>query len=341
MKMPISKRMRCAILAMAGAAIFLLMQAGAQAQSSELRVHTGEHYVHVMPSADRATELAAIAPLAGPMTYHGGPVMTRANTYAIFWVPPTLQTGAATSLSSHYQSVVRSMLSLYPSHGIDDNNTQYYARSGLLSWYYVQNAGGLAGAYIDSSPYPASGCFDGFTPGNCLTDGQIQAEIQKVMTLKGWTGGLTKMFLLFTSSGEGSCAGASCAYSQYCAYHSYFLNGTTPVIYGNEPYSDPSFCQVPGTPSPNGDAAADAAANVASHELTEAITDPELNAWYAGSLSGEIGDLCAWVYGPNTWDSGNANQSWFETYSIFGSIGNFELQEEYDNHTGSCVQVGP
>jgi len=345
MKMPISRRRRLASFAMAGAAIALLMQAGAHAQeSSELRVHTGEHYVHIMPTPGKASEPAALPPAAGPMTYHGGPVMSKANTYAIYWVPPTLQTGAATSLSAHYQSVVNSFLTLYPGHGIGNNNTQYYAKSGLFFWYYVQNAGSFAGSYVDNSPYPASGCFDAYTPGNCLTDGQIQAEIQKVMTLKGWTGGTNNMFLLFTSSGEGSCAGASCAYGSYCAYHSYFLNGSTPVIYGNEPYSDPSLCQVPGTPSPNGDAAADAAANVASHELSEAITDPELNAWYAGSLSGEIGDLCAWNYGPNTWASGTANQSWFEAFSslIFArSIGYFELQEEYDNHTGSCVQVGP
>ena len=50
------------------------------------------------------------------------------------------------------------------------------------------------------------------------------------MALKGWSGGLNNMFLLFTSSGEGSCAGAACAYASYCAYHSYFFNGSTPVI---------------------------------------------------------------------------------------------------------------
>jgi hypothetical protein len=108
-----------------------------------------------------------------------------------------------------------------------------------------------------------------------------------------------------------------------------------PVIYGNEPYADPRFCQVPGTPSPNGDAAA----TVASHELTEAITDPELNAWYDGS-GNEIGDKCAWNYGTNTWDSGNANQSWWEGLPP-SQFGYFELQQEYDNHVNGCVQVGP
>jgi len=48
---------------------------------------------------------------------------------------------------------------------------------------------------------------------------------------------------------------------------------------------------------------------VATHELTEAITDPLLNAWYDAALN-EIGDLCAYQYGTNTWDSARANQMW-------------------------------
>jgi hypothetical protein len=78
--------------------------------------------------------------------------------------------------------------------------------------------------------------------------------------------------------------------------------------------------------------AADTAATAASHELTEAITDPLLNAWFT-STGEEIGDLCAFNYGVNTWDRGKANQSWNGHF--------YELQQEYDNHNGSCVQVGP
>jgi hypothetical protein len=152
--------------------------------------------------------------------------------------------------------------------------------------------------------------------------------------LKGWTGGLNKMFLVFTSSGEGSCFDSSssqCAYTYYCAYHSY-IGGTTPVVYGNEPFGDPNYCQVGGTPSPNNDPQADTAATAASHELTEAVTDPELNAWYT-SLGNEIGDLCAYNYGTNSWDSAKANQMWNGRF--------YELQMEFDNHNGACVQVGP
>jgi hypothetical protein len=280
------------------------------------------------------------------LLYHGGPVMTTATTYAIFWSPATLQNGQATSLPARYQNIQAAFLRSYPGHGIDNNNTQYYMASGsgfLRFTNFVQNVGSLGGSFVDTTPYPSSGCFDNVTPGNCLSDAQIQAEVQKVMALNGWTGGLNHIFFVYTSSGEGSCASFGCAYINYCAYHGYFMNGSTPVLYGNEPYAAAGYCQAGS--SPNGDPAGDAAASITSHELTEAITDPELNAWYSSSGE-EIGDLCAWNYGTNTWAAGTANESWPISYSnliVFRNplITSFELQQEYDNHTASCVQVGP
>jgi hypothetical protein len=93
-----------------------------------------------------------------------------------------------------------------------------------VRWYryhgqYILNSGQLAGSYVDTSAYPASGCNDTATPRNCITDAQLETEIEKVMTLKGWSGGLGKMFLVFTSSGEGSCLDSTstqCAYIDYC-----------------------------------------------------------------------------------------------------------------------------
>lgn len=334
-----------AVLAVAG-----LLQAG-----EDLTSITGEQGVHFMPppkiAAQKAAEREALGVLqqgsgTPALTYHGGPVMTSATTYAIFWAPASLQNGASTSLPASYQNIQTALLQMYPGHGIDNNNTQYYMTSGtgfIRFTNFIQNSGGLGGTYVDTSAYPASGCYDSVTPGNCLSDAQIQAEVQKVMALKGWTGGLNHMFFVYTSSGEGSCASFGCAYTSYCAYHSYFTQGSTPVVYGNEPYAAAGYCQAGS--SPNGDSAGDAAASITSHELTEAITDPELNAWYS-STGDEIGDLCAWNYGSNTWASGKANEYWPISYSNIYLIGHFpitsfELQQEYDNHTAGCVQVGP
>jgi hypothetical protein len=317
-------------LAVVVALMSLLLQVAVTAQEATPR--SGGNDIHIFPTL---SEAAALPPPATPLTYHGGKVMqSGVSTYAIFWVPAKLQNGGATSMTAHYQLVQKNMLLDYAAHGIDNNNTQYYQVVGSAT-QYIQNKGGLAAFYVDTTAYPASGCSDAATPGNCITDAQIQAEITKVMGIKAWTGGLNKMFLLFTSSGEGSCSDSgstSCAYVQYCAYHGFFGPAATPTIYGNEPFGDLSVCQAPGTPSPNGDALADAAASTATHELTEATTDPELNAWFDSS-GAEIGDKCAYLYGANTWDSAKANQMWNGHF--------YELQTEYDNHLSGCVQVGP
>ncbi|HWO30326.1 MAG TPA: hypothetical protein VNO32_16150 [Candidatus Acidoferrum sp.] len=307
----------------------------AQDESTKLTPHNNGYNIHVFPTVTRKGTLPPQTD-PGPLVYHGGPVMQGGATpYLIFWVPAKLQNGKATTMSAHYQAVEKNMLGDYVAHGIDNNNTQYYQQvSGVKS--YIQNKGTAAISTVDTDPFPASGCTDTDTPGACITDTQLQAEIKKVMALKKWTGGLSKMFFVFTSSGEGSCfdsSGSSCAYTAYCAYHGYFLSGTTPVVYANEPYGDLNNCQVAGTPSPNNDPVADATATSASHEFTEAITDPELNSWFTAQ-GNEIGDLCAYDYGLfYNWDAGNANQMWNGRF--------YMLQTEYDNNQLACVQVGP
>ena len=315
--------------------LLLCSAAAAQEASSPLTLRASDgHGIHIFPTVNLAP---ALPPDSGPLVYNGGPVMQASvSTYAIFWIPASgkLQNGGATSMTAHYQTVNKNMLGDYPGHGLDNNNTQYYQISSKTT-QYIQNKGGLAASYVDTDSYPSSGCSDSATPGNCITDAQLETELQKVMTLKGWTGGLNKVFEVFTSSGEGSCfdsSSSSCAYVQYCAYHSYYLNGSTPVVYSNEPFGDPSVCQNPGQPSPNSDPDADTAATAAAHELTEATTDPELDAWYTAQ-GNEIGDLCAYNYGTNTWDSAKANQMWNGRF--------YELQMMFSNHHPGCVQVGP
>lgn len=328
--MRISAKLVAVLAVVIGLPIFT--QAQAQ-QEGPLTLRDGDNVVHILPTIEKSKELT---PPPGTLLYHPGGVVMQpvANTYAIFWLPASgkLQNGSATTLPAHYQTVLKNMLTDYGGHGIDNNNTQYFQTIGT-STKHIQNAGKLIKALIDTDEYPASGCSDPATPGNCITDAQLQAEISSFLAAHALTGGITKMYLVFTSSGEGSCFTSTdgiCAYTFYCAYHGFF--GSGPIIYANMPFGNLSVCQVPGTPTPNGDALADAVASISTHELTEAITDPKLNAWFDSS-GNEIGDLCNFVYGPFTWDSAMANQSWNNNFYV--------VQEEFDNHTGACVQVGP
>ena len=52
-----------------------------------------------------------------------------------------------------------------------------------------------------------------------------------------------------------------------------------------------------GGNTPNGNSGADGMASILGHELSELITDPNFDGWHT-STGSEIGDMCAWTYGP-------------------------------------------
>ena len=145
--------------------------------------------------------------------------------------------------------------------------------------------------------------------------------------------GTDKVFLLSRAKGVGSCyASSSCAFSQYCAYHSSFSSGGTSVVYANQPYADtvPAACDAGQHPN-NDDA--DATINVASHEHNEAITDWQGNAWY-DRRGYENGDKCAWNFGTALGSTG------YGAYNQVIGGGSYYLQQEWWNARSGCVLTG-
>jgi hypothetical protein len=81
------------------------------------------------------------------------------------------------------------------------------------------------------------------------------------------------------------------------SFHLEFAQGAKDVIFSAQPWVQqfPTGCSNNSTP-PNGDAAADRVINVLAHEIEEATTDPDLNAWFDASGQ-ENADKCAWMFG--------------------------------------------
>lgn len=304
------------------------------------------HSAHVFPQIGAAAQLATTTD-RGPLLYHGGPIMRKVTLFTIYWLPSKLPNGQPAAMVPGYQTILNNVAADYMGHDLSSITTEYYQTVSGTTTYVsglpseVTSIGSLGGTYVDTDPYPASICSMSASPGNCLDDAQLQAELLKVLKLKGWTAGLDRMYLVFTAKGLGSCmdaAGKSCNTPQtgYCAYHSHTTLNGTPVVYGNMPYAYPAGCS--GTSSsPNNNVDADTESTAVTHEVSEAITDPEASAWYTAK-GNEIGDLCAYNYGTNTYDSGQANQFWNGHY--------YEVQREFDNHLyaltlSGCSQVGP
>ena len=257
-----------------------------------------------------------------------GPVVCwtmRTNTaYTIFWVPSgySVQSGYESAVNRYLQDVAAASGSLTNVYSVA---TQYYDNAAAI--HYLSTFGGTD---TDTSPFPANGC--GAAP-TCLTDAQLQAEIEKVIHAEGWKDGPDALFFIFTPEGVGSCvdsSGAQCSTNVYCAYHSSIYDPSGQLlVYANEPYA----AKISGCgsgPSPNGDDA-DATINTVSHEQNEAITDPWGDAWL-DSGGEEIGDKCAWNFGTPLGGSGSSQ------YNQVINGDHYALQLEWSNDGSICRQ---
>ena len=261
-----------------------------------------------------------------PLLYNGGPVMGTKSTGPvvvtnIYWQP------AGHPITASYQNVLDTYIgdvaAASGSHtNVFSTATEYYGTNGNIR-YAVQ-----AGRSIkDTNPLPANGCklngkdtsriyADGSGYDACLDDDQITAEIDKVTA--GMPRDFGHIYVMFLPKHVESCfyGGSTTTASNfctinyqpsaaYCAYHGQVTTGTD-TIYANMPfpiyhspvgYNCTDERGLGGLQAPNGDLDADVEVSPTSHEIMEAITDPDVSTGWYDSSGYENGDECAYVYG--------------------------------------------
>ncbi len=256
------------------------------------------------PSQDRLGSQAPItaAVTSNGITFHGGPVMTAATNVYIVWYG-TWTAPQKTIVSAFFQG-----LSGTP---IFNTNTSYYNAARVP----VRNVVTLLGQYADN-----------YSLGKALSDANIKTLVSNAIT-GGWLPKDTNgVYFVLTAPDVRETSGFG---SQYCGWHTHGTIGGADIKYsfvGNPATIAPAGCGV-SNPSPNGDGGVDAMTSVIFHELSETVTDPDLNAWY-DSRGNENGDKCAWRFG-TTFKTSNgavANVS-------FGGR-NWKLQQNWVNASG-------
>jgi hypothetical protein len=264
----------------------------------------------------------------GNLVYYDGPVMPSAQVYLVFW---------GTGFSAAYERIITGYFT-------DVGNTAF---ARILTQYddtasHIHPAVNLAGVWSDASAPPtASSCrsING-TAYPAISDTDIQAEVARAITSQGWPDDRANgYYAVYTPPNASVNAAGQCAYSDFCAYHSY--TGTTPgtgVAYAAMPFPTPPShtALVPcygagGQTYPNGDPNGDAAVNLSSHEQFEAQSNPlstapgatGLTAWNDTS-NDEIGDKCAWSFPPSSITTLNNGHG-------------YSVQTEWSNARGTCV----
>src|SRR5207302_5741678 len=113
-----------------------------------------------------------------------------------------------------------------------------------------------------------------------LTDTQIQAVVSSAITSGALPKDSNGLYFVLTSA-DVTASSRFC--TQYCGWHTHGTIRGSDIKYAfvGNPDRCPSACEQQ-TVGPNGNAGAgaDGMASIIAHELEEAATDPDLNAWY-------------------------------------------------------------
>ena len=300
-----------------------------------------------------------------PLINHGGPVMSTQSTGDQVVVTPIFWEPSGFAFTTSYKNTITSYL--------DDLAADSGKLSNVFAsmYQYSGNNGGYnykisVGTPIDDTgALPSDGCTltaadasliyaDGTGYSHCIDDNQVRAETARVITANSLPTNLGHLYVLLLPKHVESCfnAGATttsanaCTLNHepsaaFCAYHSM----TSSTVYANMPFPAYSSgtgysCTAEGLgggiQQPNGDKDADVEISPLSHEMAEAMTDPDVQTGWYDASGNENGDDCAYIYGTLSGAAGS-----FYNQTINGH--HYLTQEEFSNqdfvaNVSGCLQ---
>lgn len=299
-----------------------------------------------------------------PLWFHGGNVMGTQSTGAvvvtpIFWDPPGHGMGLP------YKRIITTYLAGIAAASGKHTNVfstlgEYFGTNGQIR-YKVK----LGKPINDNSPLPASGCTvdptdttaiyaDNSGYNACLDDDQVIAQTNSVVGAYHLPINLSHIYVVFLPkhvetcffAGSTTTASNACTINHqpsaaYCAYHSQapsgavYANLSFPIYQSPVGFTCGSDARFPTVQTPNGNADADTEVSPISHEIMEAITDPDTETGWYDSNGFENGDECAYVYGVTHGSTGSL-------YNQLVNGHHYLTQEEFSNRDflktgGGCL----
>lgn len=267
------------IAALSAVAISLLFAANAGASAVRPQDNADQDYVPTgkgwgepaIQKKGAQNGAARVRTKSNGINYHGGPVMLGTTNVYYIWYGDWSTNSAVPILNNLALSLGGS-----PYFNI---NTTYYNGSNTK----VSNAVAAPASTVDN-----------YSHGTALGD----TDVLNVVANSISSGALPKdpngVYMVLTSADVNETSGFC---TQYCGWHTHasILGMDTKFAFVGNADRCPSACSAQ-TISPNGNTGADAMANIIAHETEEAVTDPDLNAWY-DNRGYENADKCAWKFG--------------------------------------------
>jgi hypothetical protein len=204
------------------------------------------------------------------LQWHGGPIMTDAKVVAIYW-------GTSWGNASFIGDKMSGLQAFYEGMNASTyaNTTDEYSDSTGA----ITSAITYVGRITDLSAAPSNA-------GSRTSP--ILSEVCKALAATGVAPVADGYYPVYVDQRRG--------HAGYCAWHSAGSCNGVPVQFAFFFNLDGDAGCDPQDSSGLHSQGLAALANVSGHELSEARTDPRLNAWYDSSGS-ENADKCAWVFG--------------------------------------------
>jgi hypothetical protein len=251
-----------------------------------------------------------------PVVYHGGAVMNQGVTvHTIFWAPSgyAFQGSPGPGVPTYEGMIEQFFTDVAAASG---NQGECSASACNMFSTLTQFADGTSvgsvapGKYainystsdpndviIDTDPYPSGQCSSPQGAKACISDGQLQQEIDAIAKAHGNARGLTNLWYVFLPPDVDECISQDvCGTNAFGGYHSLSnINGDGLTIYALtiDPIIESGSIS-PGA-DPEGNPDAEVTVDIAAHETNEAMTDPEGVGWMDPN-GFEVGDKCE--FGP-------------------------------------------
>jgi hypothetical protein len=325
MMSPLGK-MKCILLCLFVALVANLLAAQAvRQQDGQEDVRANGHVPGPQQETLKPAKPGPTVNTGNGINYHGGPVL-QGNPVPIYviWYGNWNGTGSNTMATV---SIVEQWLNTVGGTPYELINTTYGDTTGNVSGNLH-----LGGAIFDTG-----------SQGTRLTNSRLTSIVTRSLS-NGLPTDPNGVYVVVTSSNvseRGFC-------SSFCGFHTAQTINNTDIKWAFVGNTDrcPSGCsaQATGPNSPaTGLGGADGIINVMTHETEEAITDPDLNAWFDQSGQ-EDADKCNFTFGATTACNGSngcsaaGNAAGAKFNQTFGGH-NYLMQEEWENaNGGACVQ---
>lgn len=233
--------------------------------------------------------------------YNKGPVMAQPNVYVIWYGSWNRGNGTDTPEG---QQIVRDFLNAVGGSPYFAINKTYSTSSTLVNGKVT-----FAGETTDFG-----------SQGIKLSDSSVQSIVSKAISNGSLPKDVNGVYFVLTSSDVSESSGFC---NKYCGWHTHASMSSADIKFafiGNAARCL-SSCAAQSA-GPNGNGGVDGMVSVIAHELEEATTDPDLNAWY-DRQGAENADKCAWTFGQNQYHSANgawANMGWDYLDATTGAV---------------------